>query len=188
MDFSKIGPGKVAIGAIVLILLGALLGYNGIVTSREGVNAAWAQVETTYQRRLDLVPNLVETVKGAAKFEQETLMQITEARTKWLTAGSREDHIAAAAGFEGALARLLVTVENYPTLGATKAYQDLLAQLEGTENRISVARRDYNEAVRTYNLRVKRFPSFIIARAFGFGEEKFFEAAAGAESAPTVAF
>ncbi|MEK7563861.1 MAG: LemA family protein, partial [Patescibacteria group bacterium] len=163
-------------------------GYNGLVTAQESVVSSWAQVETQYQRRVDLVPNLVNTVKGAADFEQETFTAITEARSRWQTAPTRNDQIAAAGQMESALSRLLVSVENYPQLQATQAFRDLMTQLEGTENRIGTARRDYNESVRAYNVRVKRFPGNLLASAFGFDAEEFFEAVEGAENAPTVDF
>lgn len=176
--------------AIVLIALGLWVwsGYNGFVIADESVNGAWAQVETSYQRRFDLIPNLVDTVKGAAAFEQETFTGVTEARTKWMNANSRSDQIAAAASFESSLARLLVTVENYPQLQATQAYRDLMAQLEGTENRISVARRDYNETVRSFNVLVRQFPKNILANLFGFEKQDFFESDAEAAKAPDVEF
>ena len=178
---------------IILIVVVVLLGwtwtsYNGFISGHEAVDASWAQVETQYQRRVDLIPNLVSTVKGAAEFEQGTFLKVTEARTQWLNAGSRSEKVAAANGMEGALARLLLTFENYPKLQATQAYRDLMTQLEGTENRIATARRDYNETVRTFNVRVKRFPAMIIARIFGFAPEEFFEAEQGAEDAPAVEF
>lgn len=175
-------------GIVLLLLLWIIAGYNGLVSARENVTTQWAQVEAQYQRRMDLIPNLVSTVKGAARFEQETLLGVTEARTKWMQGGSRRERIAAADQFESALARLLVTVEAYPQLQAVAAFRDLMAQLEGTENRIAVARRDYNEAVRTYNLRVKRFPGNFLATVFGYEVETFFEAQSGAETAPKVEF
>lgn len=178
----------IILGIAAVFVLWLWSGYNGLISGRESVTASWAQVETQYQRRVDLVPNLVSTVKGAADFEQETFTAITEARSRWQTAPSRNDRIAAAGEMESALSRLLVSVENYPQLQATQAFRDLMTQLEGTENRIGTARRDYNEAVRSYNLHVKRFPSNILAGIFGFDEEQFFEAAEGAENAPKVEF
>ena|SRR3989338_1697884 len=178
----------IILGIAAVFVLWLWSGYNGLISGRESVTASWAQVETQYQRRVDLVPNLVSTVKGAADFEQETFTAITEARSRWQTAPSRNDRIAAAGEMESALSRLLVSVENYPQLQATQAFRDLMTQLEGTENRIGTARRDYNETVRSYNIRVKRFPSNILAGIFGFDEEQFFEAAEGAENAPTVDF
>ncbi|MDD4318948.1 MAG: LemA family protein [Candidatus Peribacteraceae bacterium] len=173
---------------VVAILAWAWSGYNGLIGAREGVDASWAQVQTTYQRRFDLVPNLVSTVRGAAAFEQQTFTAITQARSAWQGAQTREQQISAAQGLDGALARLLVTVENYPQLQATQAFRDLMTQLEGTENRISTARRDYNETVRGYNIRVKRFPTNVLAGTFGFEPAELFESAQGAETAPAVNF
>ncbi|TSC78632.1 MAG: LemA protein [Candidatus Peregrinibacteria bacterium Gr01-1014_25] len=188
MDFSKIRTVHVIIGIVVLLLLWVGAGYNGLITSREAMDASWAQVETQYQRRADLLPNLINTVKGAARFEQSTLQQVTEARTKWMGAGTRSEKIAAAGGLDSALARLLVTVEAYPQLQSVQAFRDLMTQLEGTENRIGTARRDFNEAVRIYNLRVKRFPGNVLAGFFGFVPEAFFESDDGADTVPTVNF
>ena len=178
----------IVLGIVAVLGLWLWSGYNGLVTAQESVVASWAQVETQYQRRVDLVPNLVNTVKGAADFEQETFTAITEARSRWQTAPTRNDQIAAAGQMESALSRLLVSVENYPQLQATQAFRDLMTQLEGTENRIGTARRDYNEEVRGYNVRVKRFPGNLLAAAFGFDAEEFFEATEGAENAPVVDF
>lgn len=178
------------VGAIVVVIvLWAGATYNTLITKQETNSATWAQIETQYQRRLDLVPNLVNTVRGSADFEQSTLEGVTEARTRWLNAGgNRGEQIAAANEFESALSRLLVTVESYPQLQSTQAFQGLMTQLEGTENRIATARRDYNEAVRSYNLTVKRFPGSMVAMLFSFDEAAFFEAAEGADQAPTVDF
>ncbi|MBU0458193.1 LemA family protein [Patescibacteria group bacterium] len=178
----------VILGLLVIAGLWAWSGYNRFVTSNENVVGKWAQVETQYQRRADLIPNLVNTVKGAAEFEQGTFIGVTEARTKWLGAGGRGEQIEAAKGMDSALARLLVTFESYPELKATQAYQDLMAQLEGTENRVAVARKDFNEAVQSFNVMVKRFPSNMLAGMFGFGPQDFFEADEGSENAPTVEF
>lgn len=178
----------IVLGVLAVLVLWVWTGYNGLISSKAAVEASWAQVETQYQRRVDLVPNLVSTVKGAAAFEQETFTAITEARSQWQGAASRGEKITAAGGFDSALSRLLVTVEAYPQLQATQAFRDLMTQLEGTENRISVARRDYNMAVQSYNVRVARFPSNLLAGVFGFGPEKLFSAQEGAENAPAVNF
>lgn len=178
----------VIIGLIVVLAFWAFSVYNSLVTSSESVAGAWAQVEAQYQRRFDAIPNLVATVKGAANFEQETLTQVTEARTQWLSAGSREGRIDAAENFESALSRLLVTVEAYPQLQATQAFRDLMVQIEGTENRIQTARQDYNETVQAYNVKVKRFPTNVMAGLLGFEPEEFFDAAEGSDVAPTVDF
>jgi LemA protein len=178
----------VVLGLLVLAAGWAFTGYNSLVGSREDVSGAWAQVEAQYQRRFDAIPNLVNTVKGAANFEQETLTQVTQARTQWLSAGTRGERVEAAGEFQSALSRLLVTMEAYPQLKATDAFRDLMVQIEGTENRIQTARQDYNEAVRSYNVRVRRFPTNLLAGMFGFEPEEFFEADDGASSAPRVQF
>ena len=177
------------VGAVALILVvWVWTGYNGLIQSKGLVDGSWAQVETQYQRRFDLVPNLVSTVKGAADFEQETFASVTAARSQWQNAGSRGEQLSAATNFESAFSRLLVTVEAYPQLQATQAFRDLMAQLEGTENRISTARRDFNESVRVYNVKTQRFPTLLLARLFGFGPEAYFESAEGSETAPKVDF
>ena len=181
----------IIIGIVVVVLLWVWSGYNGLITAEEDVRTAWSQVEGQYQRRVDLIPNLVSTVKGAADFEQETFQAVTEARSRWQDvqgSGDLSAQIGAAQGFDSALARLLVTVEAYPQLQATQAFRDLMAQLEGTENRIATARRDFNLAVRQYNLKTKRFPGNVLAGMFGFSERPFFEAEQGAEEAPDIEF
>lgn len=188
MSSYKFQPWHAVVGVLVLLLLWVGGGYNSLVTAREGVEGMWAQVETQYQRRFDLVPNLVSTVQGAAKFEQETFTAITEARSAWQGARNREEQISAAGAFDSALARLLVTVENYPNLQATQAFRDLMAQLEGTENRVATARRDYNESVRFYNVLVKRFPKNVLADFFGFDPQTFFESKDEAAEVPRVQF
>ncbi len=187
----KFSPWIIVLGVIVIIGIWSITSYNGLVTSKGNVDRQWAQVETQYQRRVDLVPNLVSTVKGAADFEQETFREVTEARSAWAqakTIGDRGGEIQAAAGFDSALSRLLVTVEAYPQLQATQAFRDLMTQLEGTENRIAVARKDFNDAVFSYNVRVQRFPGKLAAMIFGFIAEKSFEAAPGSDVAPVVNF
>lgn len=178
----------IVLGVFVLLALWVGSTYNSLVTQHGNVQTAWSHVEEQYQRRVDLIPNLVNTVKGSANFEQQTLTQVTEARTKWMNAGSADERIDAANQMEGALSRLLVTVEAYPQLKSTEAFITLMAQLEGTENRIGVARRDYNTRVGEYNIAVRRFPGNIAAMMLGFGQEKFFESAPGSEDAPTVDF
>lgn len=179
----------IALAVVAVLLIGwVVAGYNGLVSGKAQAEASWAQVETQYQRRFDLVPNLVNTVKGAAKFEQSTLTAVTAARTQWQQAPDRGAKIDAASGFDSALSRLLVTVEAYPQLQATQAFRDLMTQLEGTENRIAVARRDYNESVQGYNVTVRQFPRNILAGLFGFAPEKQFASAPGAATAPSVNF
>ena len=180
--------GIVVIAIVVILALWVIGAYNGLVKADVNVDNAWAQVETAYQRRADLIPNLVETVKGARDFEQETFLAVTEARSAWTNANTPEEQVAAANGLESAIGRLLVVVENYPQLKATEAFRDLIVQLEGTENRINVERKRYNDAVGVINKRVRFFPTNIIASMFGFGPRTFFEAVEGAEVAPEVEF
>jgi LemA protein len=183
-----------------LVLLFPLLSgcsYNRMVTMDEAVTAQWAQVENAYQRRADLIPNLVSTVKGYASFEQQTLTQVIEARAKAtsininpekLDAQSLEQFQAAQDGLGSALSRLMVVVEQYPELKANQNFLDLQAQLEGTENRIAVERRKFNDATRSYNTYIRRFPKNIVASIFGFDKKAYFEATEGAEKPPTVSF
>lgn len=181
----------ILLGVVVVLGLWLVMSYNGLVTAKGNVDRQWAQVETQYQRRVDLIPNLVSTVKGAANFEQSTFTQVTEARSAWAQAksvGDRGQQIQAASGFDSALSKLLVTVEAYPQLQATQAFRDLMTQLEGTENRIAVARKDFNDAVFSYNLKVNAFPSNLGAKLFGFSAEKSFAAVEGSDVAPTVDF
>jgi LemA protein len=184
----------IVLGVIVLI---CIVGYNGLVGSREGVNKAWANVETAYQRRADLIPNLVNTVKGAADFEKSTLEAVTQARANAtavhvdgndLTPEKLQQYQAAQAQLSGALGRLLAVAENYPQLKAVQGFQDLQAQLEGTENRINEARRQFNEAAQSYNVSRQKFPRNILAGLFGFKEKPYYEADKGSEKAPTVKF
>ncbi len=180
------------IGVFILLIAGWMWStYNSMVTQRENVNTSWAQVESQYQRRADLIPNLVNTVKGAANFEQSTFTAVTAARSQWQQSAAGNDRtqeIAAAQQFDGALSRLLVTVEAYPQLQATQAFRDLQVDLAGTENRINTARTDYNTAVQSYNLTVKRFPGNVLAAKYGFAPEKFFDATPGSEVPPAVDF
>ncbi|MBB6609766.1 LemA family protein [Pontibacter sp. Tf4] len=172
-------------------------GYNEMVAKDENVEAAWANVQNAYQRRADLIPNLVNTVKGAANFEQETLTRVIEARAKATSVNISPDNLTpeniqrfqqAQGELSGALSRLLVTVEKYPELKANQNFLELQAQLEGTENRISVERRKFNETVQDYNSYIRSFPRNIIAGWFDFEKKGYFEAEAGAQQAPTVQF
>lgn len=181
----------IILGAIVVVVGLFVLGsYNGLISSQETVKNKWANVQTQYQRRMDLIPNLVETVKGSAEFEQSTLQAVVEARSAWAKAqsGSINEQVQAAGGFDSALSRLLVTVEAYPQLKTTEAYRDFMTQEEGTENRVAVARGDFNDAVRAYNTVVRRVPSNIVANIFGFQTMESFKADDGAEEAPKVDF
>lgn len=171
--------------------------YNGFVNKEEGVNAAWSNVETQYQRRSDLIPNLVNTVKGYAAHESQTLGEVTEARAKAtsinLSAGElTPERLAqfqqAQAEVRSTLGRLIAVAESYPDLKANQNFIELQSQLEGTENRIAVARKDFNDAARKYNVAVRRFPSNLVAALFGFDQKPYFEAAEGTETAPQVEF
>jgi len=193
--------GWIALGAVVLAVLlayGWVKGtYNGLVAAEEQVAKAWADVESSYQRRADLIPNLVETVKGYAAHEKDVLTQVTEARSRvgqirvdarGLTPGALEQFRKAQQGLSGALSRLLAVAERYPDLKASQNFLDLQTQLEGTENRINVARTRYNEAARAYNTRIRSFPANLFARAFGFEPKPYFQAEEGAQTAPKVKF
>jgi len=171
---------------IVLILLYVGGTYNSLVRLDEGTNGAWGNVQTAYQRRADLIPNLVETVKAYTKYEGPLLEEITKARASVGQAQSPQQLQSAGAEMNSAISRLLVVVENYPDLKANQQFLDLQVQLEGTENRIKVERDNYNNAVRSYNVKVRGFPSGLVARMFGFAQKDYFQAEAGAEKAPPV--
>ncbi len=173
---------------IILILVGTVWGsYNSLVSKNQGVDKSWADVETQYQRRVDLIPNLVNVVESYAKFEQETLTQITEIRSQWQTAQTSEQQVRTANQFESALSKLLLITENYPDLKADTQFKALQDNLVETENMVAVARTRYNNAVREYNTAVLVFPSNVIAGWFGFDERTYFEAITpGAEQAPKV--
>ena len=188
----------VAAVAIVLACFGWVKStYNGFVQQQEGVEAAWAQVENVYQRRADLIPNLVATVKGYAKHEQETLDKVVSARAKAtqitvdptnLTAESLKKYQEAQGELGSALGKLLAITENYPDLKANENFKELQAQLEGTENRIAVERKKFNETAQVYNTSIRKFPRSIVASMFGFERKPYFKAQEGAEQVPTVQF
>lgn len=179
----------IVILVIVLILFNTFKGvYNRLVALDEGVNAAWAQVENQLQRRLDLIPNLVNTVKGYAEHEKDVLTAVTNARARVGSAQTVPDKINANNQLTSALGRLLVVMENYPNLKADQNFLALQSQLEGTENRIAVERRRYNEATRTYNTTIRKFPDSILANMLGFERKTFFEADKGAKQVPEVKF
>ena len=193
--------GIIALIAVAAVLLGCFLwaqnAFNRMVTAEEGVSAAWSQVENVYQRRADLIPNLVATVKGYAEHESRTLENVIAARSKATQVTVDPENLSAediarfnqAQGeLSSALGRLLMITENYPDLMANKNFSELQAQLEGTENRIATERMKFNEAARSYNTLIRRFPSNIIASMFGFEKKGYFEAQAGAETAPKVEF
>jgi LemA protein len=162
--------------------------YNGLVSMDESVKAAWAQVENQLQRRYDLIPNYVETVKGYAAHEKEVFIRVTEARSRVAAAGNVNEKIQANNDLSSALARLLVVVENYPELKANTNFIRLQDELAGTENRISVERRRYNEAVKDYNIKIRQFPTNIFAGMFGFEKATFFEVPKEKQEAPKVKF
>lgn len=185
-----------ALVALSFVLWGTKV-YNGMVTMQESVTSQWGNVETQYQRRSDLVPNFVNTVKGAADFEQTTLTQVIEARSKAtsvsidpanMTAENMQQFQQAQGQVSSALSRLMVVVERYPELKATQNFRDLQVELEGTENRISVERRKFNEVALVYNAYIKRFPQNLLAGMFGFLEKPYFASVEGAERAPEVKF
>ncbi len=176
----------VVLGLAALVGIWVFTSYNGLVSSSEAVTSQWAQVETQYQRRFDLIPNLVSSVKGIMKQEQTVFNDIAEARTKYSGATTPDSKAQAATQVESALGRLLVITENYPELKSSQNVQDLMVQLEGTENRISVERKRYNDLVQLYNLQVKRVPGSILAGMFGFTEHAYFEAKEGAQTVPAV--
>jgi LemA protein len=182
----------IALVVIVLIVLGfggcAVSRYNGFVQANEDIDAAWAQVQNVLQRRADLIPNLVETVKGYAAHETAIFTAVAEARAKLLAAKTPAETSAANAGLESALGRLLAISEQYPNLKANENFARLQDELAGTENRISVERKRYNDAVRAYNGSIKQFPGSLIAGMFGFAPREYFEAEAGAEQVPKVKF
>lgn len=189
-------PGIIA--GVVLVLVFMVVGsYNGLVNQRENVNSKFAALQGQYQRRADLVPNLVSTVKGAANFEQETLTEVTNARAKATsisidpskaTPQQLQQYQQSQGELSQALGRLLAVAENYPQLTATQNFRDLQTQLEGTENRIAVARKDYNDVAAGYNAHIQRFPTAIVAGIFGFDKFTYFQADQGAENAPKVDF
>jgi LemA protein len=193
------------IAVVAILVICGLMGvgqFNGLVGAEQGVNEAWAQVENTYQRRADLIPNLVATVKGMAEFEQETLQNVVEARSRvGQISGQATEQILndpakfaqfqqAQDGLSSALSRLLVVMEKYPELKATEGYSNLMTQLEGTENRITVERKRFNEVARDFNTRLQKFPTNLFDRILGwhFEPRPYFAAQAGAETAPKVEF
>lgn len=187
----------IVLGVVAVVVVWAVVSYNGLVTKQEKVSEAWANVETVYQRRADLIPNLVATVKGYATHEEQTLMAVTEARAKstslnidptTATPEQMAEWTKTQNEVGSAIGRLIAISESYPDLKANQNFMDLQKQLEGTENRISTERREYNQQVRDFNASIRRFPTNIIASMFGFEKMEMFEAQEGAEVAPVVAF
>ena len=201
MSTGKLGTlGCLGLIAVVVLIVGfSVLGtYNGIVASQQSVESQWAQVQNVYQRRMDLIPNLVATVKGYAAHESQTLEAVTASRAQVgsLQAGPNilnnpeqfQKFQQAQTGLSNALSRLLVVVERYPDLKANQNFLELQSQLEGTENRIAVERRRFNETAQAYNTKILQFPANIVARMFGFQQKAYFQGAAGSEKAPVVDF
>ncbi|WP_290540859.1 LemA family protein [Alistipes sp.] len=185
------------IGVVAVVAIFFYATYNGFVNREEGLKSAWSNVETQYQRRADLIPNLVNTVKGYAAHETQTLTEVTEARARATSINLSADGLTperlaqfqqAQAEVRSALGRLIAVSESYPDLKANRNFLELQAQLEGTENRIAVARKDFNAAAQQYNVSVRRFPANLVARMFGFEQKPYFESAEGTDAAPQVAF
>lgn len=190
----------IVIGVVGLLALWAMSTYNGLVSLDEQINEKWAQVQNVYQRRGDLIPNLVNTVKGVAKFEQDTLTAVVNARSQASSIspeamkGILNDPAAfnrfqqAQEGLSQALSRLMVTVERYPELKASQGYMNLMTQLEGAENRVTIERKSFNEVVKPYNEKIRSFPGSLLANIFGFSKRPYFEASATNQNAPQVNF
>ncbi|MBO5465842.1 MAG: LemA family protein [Prevotella sp.] len=187
----------ITLAIVAVIVIWGVSGYNGLVSMDEGVQNKWADVETQYQRRADLIPNLVNTVKGYAAHEKETLEGVVKARSEAtsvkidpenMTAEQMAQYQKAQNGVSSALSKLLLVVEKYPDLKGNQNFLELQSQLEGTENRITVARRDFNGAAKEYNTAIRKFPKNILAGMFGFEKKAYFEAQEGAEKAPEVQF
>jgi len=185
---SKLTSTVLFIIALVIVIFWFIAVRNNLASLDQGVKSKQAQIETDLNRRFDLVPNLVETVKGVTKQEQEVFGKIAEARSRYAGATTDASRQEAMGEYQSALSRLLVITENYPQLKSSDAFQNLMAQLEGTENRIAVARKDYNTAIETYNKALVRFPSNLVARLFGYSEKAFYQAPSAAQTAPQVRF
>ena len=185
----------VVLGILVVLFFWGCNSYNGLVTADQDVKKVWSNVETNYQRRTDLYSSVIKTIEGSANFEKSTLKEVLEARAKATSItvdindpASLEAYQKAQASLQGSFSRLMAVAEAYPDLKTTKAFQDFQTQIEGTENRINVARQDYNKSVEGYNLKVKRFPNSIFAGMFGYKEKPFYKADAGSEKAPDINF
>jgi LemA protein len=185
----------VLIGILVILGFWGCSGYNGLVTADQNVKKVWGNVETNYQRRTDLYSSIIKTIEGSANFEKSTLREVLEARAKATSINvdindpaSLEAYQRAQAGLQSSFSKLMAVVENYPDLKTTQAFRDFQAQIEGTENRINIARQDYNKSVEGYNLMVKRFPRNILAGIFGFKEKAFYKSDPGSEKNPDIKF
>jgi len=178
----------VIVGIVVLLVLWGIAKYNGFVKGGEAITAQWAQVENQYQRRFDLIPNIVNTVKGVAQQEQKVFGDIADARTRYSGALTVDQKAQAASQVESALGRLLVIAENYPVLQSSQAYRDLIVSLEGTENRITVERQKYNDLVRVFDTNIKTFPTSLVAKLFNVTERAYFDVPAANQAVPKVDF
>ena len=185
----------VMLGIVVILGFWGCNGYNGLVTADQDVKKVWSNVETNYQRRTDLYSSIIKTVEASANFEKSTLQAVVEARAKATSIkvdindpASLEAYQKAQANLQGSFSRLIASFEAYPDLKTTAAFRDFQTQIEGTENRINVARQDYNKSIEGYNLKVKRFPKSLLAGVFGFKEKPFYKADAGSEKAPDIKF
>lgn len=176
----------IVLAVAAVLITGALTGYNGLVTKNEEVNSKWSQIENQLQRRGDLIPNLVNTVQGYASHERQTIQAVADARAKLANAQGPNAKAQANGEFNSALSRLLVVAENYPNLKADQNFRVLMDELAGTENRLSVARKDYNESVQRYNTAIRSLPSSLFAGPLGFGSKEYFKADDGAKQAPQV--
>ena len=183
------------VGLILIVFFWGCNGYNGLISADQGVKKVWSNVETNYQRRTDLYSSVIKTIEGSGNFEKSTLKEVMEARSKSTQIkvdindpASLQAYQKAQANLQGSFSRLMAVAENYPTLKTTDAFRDFQTQIEGTENRINVARQDYNKSIEDFNLRVKRFPSVILARLFGYNEKPYYKADEGTEKAPEIKF
>lgn len=183
-----LGPLLIVVGILVVLAIILVPKYNSFVNLEEDVNQSYSQIENQLQRRMDLIPNLVETAKGYAAHEEEVFTDIADARSRLAGAGSPEEQANANEELTGALSRLLVIAENYPDLKANENFRQLMDELAGTENRLAVARMDYNEAASEFNRNVRRFPGNLVAGIFGFDQKEYFEASEAAQEAPEVDF
>ena len=178
----------IVLAVVVLVVVLGVSSYNGLVSLNENVNGKWSQIENMLQRRADLIPNLVSTVKGYAAHEQQAIQAVADARAKLAGAGGPAAKAQANGELNSALSRLLVVVENYPNLKADKNFRALMDELSGTENRIAVARKDYNDSVQVYNTKIRSLPTSIFAGMLGFGPKEYFRAEEGAKQVPQVKF
>ena len=180
--------GGIALAVVVLLVLWYVSIYNGLIRMNENVNGKWAQVETQYQRRVDLIPNIVATVEGARDFEKSTLLEITALRSQWQTASTVNQRVETANQLESAISKLLLITENYPELKTNANFLSLQDELANTENKVAVERGRYNDAVRDFNARIKTFPAKIVAGNLGYADREYFQSAEGAEEAPEISF